>query len=99
MQDGLVYYYKEVYSKALEYYKLSLDIRKKTLPDNHSDLASSYNNIGLVYDDEEDYEKAIEYYKKSLNIMKISLPNHPNIDILIQNINRCKKENDNKDLR
>jgi tetratricopeptide (TPR) repeat protein len=96
---GLVYYYKEVYSKALEYYKLSLDIRKKTLPDNHSDLASSYNNIGLVYDDEEDYEKAIEYYKKSLNIMKISLPNHPNIDILIQNINRCKKENDNKDLR
>ena len=38
------------YSKALSYYEQALEILQKTLPANHPDLATSYNNIGLVYD-------------------------------------------------
>ena len=39
------------YSKALSYYEKALEIRQKTLPANHPDLATSYNNIGLVYNE------------------------------------------------
>ena len=33
--------------KALAYYEKTLEIEQKTLPSNHPDLATSYNNIGL----------------------------------------------------
>ena len=36
------------YKKALEYFELSLNIRKKILGEEHLDTATSYNNIGLI---------------------------------------------------
>jgi len=69
---GLVYYGKGENDKALEFYQKSLEIRLKSLPPNHPDLASSYLNIGSVYKSKGEYDKAIEFYQKSLEIKKCS---------------------------
>ena len=45
----LVYNDMREYSKALEYYQKSIEIKKIALPKKHSKLATSYNNIALVY--------------------------------------------------
>jgi len=75
------------YSKALEYFEKSLEIYKKTLPANHSSLATSYNNIGNVYDHMGEYSKALEYYEKSLEIKKKTLPsNHSDLAASYNNI-------------
>jgi tetratricopeptide (TPR) repeat protein len=77
----------ENYTKALEYYFKSLEIRKETLPTNHPDIASSYYNIGGIYFKKGDNDKAIEYYFKSLEIRKETLPpNHPSIATSYNNI-------------
>ena len=44
---GLVYFRKNEYDKALEYYSKSLAIWKDILGENHTDVATSYNNIGI----------------------------------------------------
>ena len=75
------------YSKALEYYEKSHEIYVKSLPPNHPDLATSYNNIGLVYSDMGQYSKALEYYEKDLEITRKSLPpNHPSLATSYSNI-------------
>ncbi|CAF4687816.1 unnamed protein product, partial [Didymodactylos carnosus] len=77
---GLVYKNQGDYEKALKYYEKSLEIKLISLPPNHPDIATTYNNIGLVYDNQGDYEKALKYYEKDLEISLISLPpNHPDI--------------------
>jgi len=86
-QLGFINDHRGEYSKALEYYEKSLEIRKKTLPANHPDLATSYNNIGLVYRSMGEYSKALEYYEKSLEIRKKTLPaNHPDLATSYNNI-------------
>ena len=54
----------------MEYYELSLKIRKNVSGKEHIETATCYNNIGLIYDDIGDYNKALEYIKESLNIRK-----------------------------
>ena len=71
------------YLKALSYYEKALEIRQKTLPPNHPDLAISYNNIGSVYDKMGEYSKALSSYEKALEIRQKTLPpNHPDLAIL-----------------
>jgi tetratricopeptide (TPR) repeat protein len=55
------------YSKAFSYHDKDLEIRKKILPANHPDLATSYNNIGAVNYHMGDYSKALSYYERALN--------------------------------
>ena len=75
------------YSKALSYYEKALEIRQKTLPPNHPDLATSYNNIGLVYYKMGEYSKALSYYEKALEIRQKTLPpNHPDLATSYNNI-------------
>ena len=64
--QGVSFYFKGNYEKALEYYKKSLKI-KEELGDKKG-MGSSLGNIGIIYDDQGNYEKALEYYKKSLKI-------------------------------
>ena len=47
MLKGSVYNSKNEYDKALEYYIKSLTIRKDILGENHTAVATSYNNIGI----------------------------------------------------
>jgi tetratricopeptide (TPR) repeat protein len=74
-ETGRIYYYlgwikkdQGKYTEAITYYEKSLEISQKTLPENHPDLADSYNNIGLVYNDMGEYSKALSYYEKGLEI-------------------------------
>ena len=77
---GSVYSNMGEYSKALSYYEKCLDMRQKTLPANHPDLATSYNNIGSVYSNMGEYSKALSYYEKCLDMQKKTLPaNHPSL--------------------
>jgi tetratricopeptide (TPR) repeat protein len=83
-QKGEIYYYlgwikngQGKYTKAVTYYEKSLKIREKTLPANHPNLATSYNNIGNVYNNMGEYSKAVSYYQKALEIKQKTLPaNH-----------------------
>jgi len=63
---GIVYYYKRRYSKAEEYFKQSLDIRRWILPSDHPDLIESLYWLGLVYKAKKDYDKAETFLKKAL---------------------------------
>jgi tetratricopeptide (TPR) repeat protein len=75
------------YEEAIEYYEKSLNIEQKTLPANHPDLATSYNNIGAVYNNMGDYSEALSYYEKALKIYQKSLPeDHPNLATSYNNI-------------
>ncbi|CAF4150510.1 unnamed protein product, partial [Didymodactylos carnosus] len=62
------------YEKALKSHEKSLEIQLISLPPNHPDIATTYNNIGLVYDNQGDYEKALKAYKKALSIVRRTLP-------------------------
>ncbi|CAF4644174.1 unnamed protein product, partial [Rotaria sp. Silwood2] len=65
------------YQEAVKYYEGSLEIKRKTLPEDHTQLAAIYQQFGLTYDHMGDYSKALEYYKKSLKILEKTLPpNH-----------------------
>jgi len=63
---GNVFYYATNYSKALEYYLKSLDLRLKA--GDQSGIADSYNNISLIYIEFKNYDKAREYALKSISI-------------------------------
>jgi tetratricopeptide (TPR) repeat protein len=68
------------YEKALSFYEKSLEIRQKTRPPNHPDLAASYNYIGNLYQNMGEYSKALSYYEKALEIYQKTLPpNHPDL--------------------
>ena len=79
------------YLKALQYFQISLEMRRKSLPVDHPLLATSYNNIGLVYRNMGEYSKALEYLERALYSLEKSLPaNHPNITTVKNNIYRMK---------
>jgi tetratricopeptide (TPR) repeat protein len=75
------------YQEAVAFFEKSLEIKEKSLPTNHPDLAESYNNIGMVYNHMGEYSKALQFYEKSIQIRKISLPpNHPDLAESYNNI-------------
>ena len=68
------------YDKALEYYQQSLEIRIRNFGELHTDVATSYNNLGNIWRNKGDYEKAQEYYQQSLEIrIKILGEQHPDV--------------------
>ncbi|CAF1470670.1 unnamed protein product, partial [Rotaria sp. Silwood1] len=80
--DQLAWVYNNMgeYLKSVLFLEQAFDIKKKTLPPNHPDLASSYLNIGSVYYSMGEYSKALSSYERSLEIRKIALPpNHPDL--------------------
>ena len=56
--------------EVLEYFEKALAIRKKTLGEEHTDVAESHNNLGVVYSHLAEYNKAEEHYEKALFIWK-----------------------------
>ncbi|CAF1474357.1 unnamed protein product [Rotaria sordida] len=84
---GMIKYKLGQYNEAIKFYQKSLDIKEKTLPPNHPNLASSYLNIGSVYYDMGEYSNALSSYERSLEIKKIALPpNHPDLASSYQGI-------------
>ncbi|MBQ7396561.1 MAG: tetratricopeptide repeat protein [Lentisphaeria bacterium] len=75
------------YEMALTNYNKALNIRLKSLPDNHPDIASSYNNIGGAYLKMGEYENALTNFNKALDIRLQTLPkNHLGIASFYNNI-------------
>ncbi|CAF5030685.1 unnamed protein product, partial [Rotaria sp. Silwood1] len=62
--------------QAEKYFKILL----KSLPSDHSDIASVYNWIGVVHDKRNNFDQALEYYEKAYAIRQEQLPSdHPDI--------------------
>ena len=80
--DDLAYYPESLY-----YYMKVLKIRKKVLPENHPDIATSYNDMGLAYGALGEYKKELECCLKALAIQEKVLPeNYPDIATLYNNV-------------
>ncbi|CAF2151177.1 unnamed protein product, partial [Rotaria magnacalcarata] len=48
------------YQEAVKFYEKSLEIYRKTLPEDDASLADLYNDMGLVYDNMGEYSKALD---------------------------------------
>ena len=72
---GNVYEDRGEYDKALEYYKLALEIQEKVLGKEHPDTAWSYNNIGWTYHLMSKYEEALPWAEKAVK----AFPQNPGI--------------------
>jgi CHAT domain-containing protein/Tfp pilus assembly protein PilF len=84
---GRLCYRKNKYDLALKYDFKALQIRKEILGENHTDVSSSYNNIGIVYDSNGEYDMALKYYFKSLEIdREINGEKHPFVAAGLDNI-------------
>ena len=69
-EDASVYDNLGEYNQAKELYEKALTIRKKIFGEDHSDVATSYNNLALVYYNLEEYNQAKELHEKALMIRK-----------------------------
>lgn len=84
---GLTYGKLGDHQKALEYERKALAIRKKVLPPEHPNLASSYNNVGMTYGQLGRHRKELVYELKALEIQeKVLPPEHPDLAISCKNI-------------
>lgn len=91
---GLVYEKKGEDVRALKYYTLALDAKRKT--GDVKSTASTLNNIGIIYKKQEYYSKAIEYYREAMSLNKAS-GNRQFLLINYYNIANCHKKLNNGD--
>ena len=82
-----IYRSKGENEKALNYYLLALEIRKK-LP-NPKYIAQSYNNAGFVYSDLGQFDKALQNYYEAYKI-KSELKDSTGMGIVLNNIANIK---------
>ena len=66
---GIVHKNLSEFSKALEYYNISLKINEEI--EKNEGIAVNLGHIGIVYHLLADYTKAIEYYEKALNLYEL----------------------------
>lgn len=65
---GMIYFYQDNFSLALDNFKKSLSYAQ--IIENDSIIARRYSDIGVVYDYLSAFDKAIEYYFKSLELLE-----------------------------
>ena len=85
--SGQVYDRIGKYSQAKGFHKKALIIRKKIFGEDHTDVASSYNNLGSVYSSLGEYNQAEELYEKALVIWtKINVEDHVDVATTYDNL-------------
>ena len=63
------YQYLQQYEKAEQYFKQSLEIRKKTSAKDHpEDIAETLNNLSDLYRETQDYKQALDCQQQALDI-------------------------------
>ncbi|CAM4818108.1 unnamed protein product [Rotaria magnacalcarata] len=73
---GSVRKHQGQYKEASLFFKNSLKIQQKVLPEDHITFMSSYNEWGMLYNDMGDYSRALQFHEKCVEIAKkISLSN------------------------
>ena len=79
--------YMAQYQEALDYFNKALALALEQYGENHSDVATIYNEIGLVYAGQGYYALALEYYEKALKTwLEVFGENHPNVALGYNNI-------------
>lgn len=63
-----IYYNRTIYDSALQYYRLSYDIKKEF--NDQRGIGNSFNNIGNVWYDLKEYDSALYNYEKGLAIRR-----------------------------
>ena len=85
--SGQVYDRIGKYSQAEGFHKKALIIRKKIFGEDHTDVASSYNNLASVYSSLGEYNQAEELYEKALVISKkINVEDHVDVATYYDNL-------------
>ncbi|MFM9949873.1 MAG: tetratricopeptide repeat protein [Saprospiraceae bacterium] len=73
--------------KALDYDLNGVTVREKVLSPEHSDLATSFNNLALTYNALGEHQKSLEFNKKALAIWEKVLPaEHPELATSYNNL-------------
>jgi len=82
------------YAAAKECHGQALAIRRKSLPADHPDIATSLNSLGLVQSAlREHYAAAKQSHEQALAICRKSLPaDHPDIAISLNNLGNVLSE-------
>lgn len=82
-----LYYLQGSYDDAIPLYEKVLDIRVKTLGEDHLLVATSLNNLAGSYCLKSRYDDAIPLFKKALDIRKKTLgERHPDVAIILHNL-------------
>ena len=88
-------YHQRTLQESITYYEKALEIREKTLPASHSELATTYNNLGMLYCRLGEYSTAVTYFANALDILQNSLsPNHPFLEQVKENYETTKKKDE-----
>lgn len=80
---GLIYIVFAEYEKAIEIFDSTLIVINNTNPQDYSNLAITYNNIGFTRYTKGEYGEALDNYKKALDAFNTSQPSN------IYNIATC----------
>ena len=90
---GMIYYQKNQYTKALEYYLRSLGMYRNLFGDMHPSIALLYNNMGELYRTEHKTDLALECQEKALDIRKACYGNlHPLVAQSLSNMGLALNE-------
>ncbi len=73
---GSIYFKKNNYNEAKEYYKKAISIGKNNLKTNAEELGDYYNNYGLVLAKLQEHEDALKCFEDAKRIYEISLGNN-----------------------
>ena len=74
MNIEFVYYQKLDYDRSLVYHLESLQMKQRTLPNDHTSIAGSIEHIGNVYWGQKKFEKCLEKDQKTLKMRGRLLP-------------------------
>ena len=84
---GSLYYILGSYDKMLEFSKKLLALNIKKFGENHTSVATGYNQMGIAWYSKGEYPKAIEFYNKSLKIRRSLLgENNANVAMSYSNL-------------
>ena len=75
----------------MDLYQKALDIKKRSLGNDHSSVANTYNNMGLVRQNQCQWNEAIGLHQKSLEIKDLTEANHYDDHLSIDSSKFCKE--------
>jgi len=77
----------EEYDRAETNFNRSLELRRRTLPDDHPDIAQSINNLGSLYMRSHQYDRAVTMLERALDQYRQVLGDrHPQVVVVTYNL-------------